>query len=359
MHNASMINERDIVNRILWIELAKTIATFFVVLLHTAAPALYRLGDIKFEFWRYANIYDSSVRLAVPVFFMISGALLLGKDTKGSVPIFLKKRILKVLVPLVGWSAIYIFFSKYILHKDISILASLMQMFFSTQYYHLWFLYVILGIYFFIPIFQTFINNSTIKLQLYFLTLWILMVSIVPLMNKLFPLKIPNHMPMMSGYIGYLLIGYIIARMQITKKYFYLAICIFTVSTMSTIVLTEYFSLQSNKFDGFFYGYFSVTTLPQAVSFLMAIKFFGERVEVNIKKRLIPIIYKLSLTSLGIYLVHPIVLWIISSKLNIHVLNGGNPIYLVPATAGLVFLISFIVTRILQKIPIVQMIVPK
>ena len=48
------------------------------------------------SFWQFINIFESSIRFAVPVFFMISGALLI-KNLNESIKDFYKKRFLKVI----------------------------------------------------------------------------------------------------------------------------------------------------------------------------------------------------------------------------------------------------------------------
>jgi surface polysaccharide O-acyltransferase-like enzyme len=51
-----------------------------VVFLHSAGPVLYKYNEVGPSNWFVANVYDSIVRVCVPLFFMISGFLLLYKD---------------------------------------------------------------------------------------------------------------------------------------------------------------------------------------------------------------------------------------------------------------------------------------
>ena len=92
--------------QILWINLLRVVAMFGVVLLHVTAPLLYKYGKTPMSYWWTANIFDSAVRVCVPLFFMISGYFLLDKSEKLSR--FITKRIKKVVVPLVIWSIVYI-----------------------------------------------------------------------------------------------------------------------------------------------------------------------------------------------------------------------------------------------------------
>ena len=201
-------------SRIVCLDLIKTFAIFSVVFLHTAAPIMGQFGKIDMSYWYIGNIYDSSVRMAVPLFFMVTGALLLGNQKEESLSVFFKKRFSRVVIPLIAWSLIYILFRKYALHQDINIVKLFLSSFVWKVYYHLWFLYAIIGIYMFVPILRIFMKYSSQNLQIYFVFLWILIVSILPLADKIFGLKLPNYMPMMAGYIGYLVLGYLLMKIE-------------------------------------------------------------------------------------------------------------------------------------------------
>lgn len=62
-----------------WIDYLRVIATVSVIFLHVSAeiPTLYK--KIPDDIWWIGNFFDGAVRFCVPLFLMISGALLLGK----------------------------------------------------------------------------------------------------------------------------------------------------------------------------------------------------------------------------------------------------------------------------------------
>lgn len=341
-------------NRILWIDLIRVFSIFSVVFLHSAAPILYKFETIDFSDWMTGNIYDSMVRMAVPLFFMISGVLLLNSKEE-SLLTFFQKRFLKVVIPLIAWSFIYIIFKKYGANQDINIIKNMIYSFNRPEYYHLWFLYAILGIYLFLPILKIFINNSSKNLQLYFIVLWVISVTIIPFINEMSDLPIKSYTPMMAGFIGYFVLGYQLAKIQITKRIFYISIFFIIVSTLITVYGTYYLSEKVNKFDNFFYGYRSISTLIQAISYFIFLKYISENIlSKSIKTS--KAIMTLSITSLGIYLIHPIYIKILT-KLEISVWNG-NPLVMIPIVAILTFLLSFLTIFIIQKIPIVKRIAP-
>lgn len=91
--------------RIVWADLLRFIAIFMVICSHSADPfnvsAEARLNP-EFNFW--GSAYGSFFRPCVPLFAMLTGMLLL--PVKQSMGAFYKKRITRVLVPLVIWSVI-------------------------------------------------------------------------------------------------------------------------------------------------------------------------------------------------------------------------------------------------------------
>src|ERR1700743_2355755 len=98
-----------------WISNLRLIALYAVIVLHCTAPVL-RFDKVPLADWWVADFYKGLVRFAVPVFVMITGALLLHK--KYEIGNFLKKRLLRVVVPFLFWSLVYIWYSWY--NEDIA-----------------------------------------------------------------------------------------------------------------------------------------------------------------------------------------------------------------------------------------------
>lgn len=343
--------------RIIWIDAVKVAAIFSVLILHAASPMLYKLGKIDFPIWQIANIYDSLVRMAVPLFFMVSGALLLNQKEE-SLSTFFSKRFVKVIIPLVAWSIIYILFRKYALNQNIDISDHLFELFYKKQYFHLWFLYTLLGLYLFIPIFKVFVQHSSKTLQLYFLSLWMITVAIIPIINKFSDITIPNYLPMLSGHIGFLLIGYMLSKITISKKIFSLSILLIILTSCITIYGTHELYIEVNKFQSFFYKNLSLTTIIQSVSYFIVIRYLAIKLTSNTNSNQ-TLITQLSLTSFGVYLIHPIFLKLLRSlDISIFTLHGYKILYVIPLTAIAVWVLSFIAVTIIQRIPYVKAIVP-
>jgi len=63
-----------------WINNLRVLAMFLVVILHTTSPMLMAYGKVPNSYWLIADFYNALARFGVPVFVMITGALLLSRD---------------------------------------------------------------------------------------------------------------------------------------------------------------------------------------------------------------------------------------------------------------------------------------
>jgi len=200
-----MSNERNI-----WYDNLRAIATVAVVGIHVSSDYAPATGSIPMsDFW-VGNVFDSLSRFAVPVFVMLSGALLL----PGEYPIgtFMKKRLMRVVVPFVFWSFIYIIRSVYEnvqdgVHYTFEGLArEVFVMFRDGSSIHLWYVYMIIGLYLFIPILGKWVRHSNGKERLYFLVVWLM----VMLLDQPYAEKIKPAIDFgcFAGFGGYLVLGY-------------------------------------------------------------------------------------------------------------------------------------------------------
>src|SRR4051812_36607782 len=85
-----------------WMDLARVVATGAVVLIHVIAPVVSsgRGESLSHLRWWFGNIVDSGCRAAVPLFIMISGALLLSVGRQEGTQEFYAGRLSRVGVPL-------------------------------------------------------------------------------------------------------------------------------------------------------------------------------------------------------------------------------------------------------------------
>jgi len=175
--------------RIIYLDLLRIAATLGVIILHIAASKWMDTPVTTIN-WQIMNIYDSLVRWAVPIFVMISGVFHLEPNRNITFNEEMKiifKKILKIILALMFWGLVYKL-SKYFLHNEeftvYGIIRSLIIIF-GPESYHLWFLYMLIGLYLLTPIFRIFVNNCKREHIEYFLVLFFIIGTCFPLINSI------------------------------------------------------------------------------------------------------------------------------------------------------------------------------
>lgn len=332
----------------LWADNLRAIATVAVIFLHVSAASVYEYGNISASLWWVGNVYDSSVRFCVPVFLMLTGALLLPKDIE--LLDFLKKRLIRIIFPLIFWSLIYILFSLSLKFSDggkITSFETIKYIYVSFRdgsAYHLWYIYMIIGIYLFIPIISKWIRNCNEKEILYFLYIWLCTLFLnQPIFSKI---KINIDLSYFSGFLGYLILGYYLSLKTFKNQKLIKIITIlliafgFFLTAIGTYIMSSY----KRGLDEVFYGYLTPNVFMVSVGIFI---FFKNYTITNAKiARAIGFISKYSY---GIYLIHVLILsllYLIGIKW-----DSINPILSIPIITVLCLSSSSIIIFIINKMP--------
>jgi surface polysaccharide O-acyltransferase-like enzyme len=338
---------------ITWINNLRLLAMFAVIVLHTASPLLFRYNNVPVNNWIIADTYNAIVRFAVPMFVMITGALLLHREYELSS--FLKKRIGRLILPFLFWSLVYIGYQWYIeiivfsddAWANVKLILSQLK---TGASYHLWYVYLLIGLYLFIPILSRFVRNATEKEILYFLAIWFLTI----LISKPYLTQFDTAVDLryFTGYIGYLVLGYYLAYKRFTIPYLaFPALLIFAACVVLITCGTYYLQIKDHELSTFFYEPIGPFVVALSASVFLAAK--------NIKVKMKPIFNTIFLNAgkytLGIYLIHALVLNIL--ELNNITYDIFNPIVSIPLVALLCFIISWVVIYILGKTPLLKYII--
>ena len=322
----------------IWISYLRVIATIAVVVLHVTSYYSSHFDKVPVNEWACANFIDSIVRFCVPVFVMISGALLIPKEEDYAV--FIKKRFKRVLWPFLFWSIIYILFSIKESHDFLAVVKITAKGLLKGASFHFWYVYMILGLYLFIPILSRWIAKAKeYEIQI-FLAIWLFTLFI----DK-YPRQAFSKLELMyfSKYAGYLVLGYYLSTKTFSNrnKTIFFSFLLFAAGVISTSILTYYFSRQQHKTVTTFYEYLTPNVMLSAAAVFVLFK--------NLKLNNSVFINKVSKLSFGIYLVHILILE--------KILDRFSFAETMPATLSIIirsvacFSISFTVIYLLDKIP--------
>ena len=341
-----------------WADLIRVVAIYLVVVVHVSGQLTNIWGRIPVDQWLIADIYGGIARVCVPLFFMISGYLLLPRSE--SLDTFYLKRMPRIIVPLVAWSLIYL--GWYCGNHPNTCTPTLAWNLLLAQgsYYHLWFLYSLLSIYLILPVLRLMFRPEPDKKVLWYLIgLWLIFQPILTMAHKFWNFSIKLGPPLAAGFICYFFLGYLLGEITLSGVRVILSFMIWVISTSITILGTYLFTRISGQFEGFFYDFVSLNVILASAAAFLLLRWLSERKPFT-SPSLHTVTRILALSTFGIYLIHILVIEILSSWIPFLHINSlmGNAIWSIPFVTTLVFMVSFLIIRILQKIPVLRYIVP-
>ncbi len=281
-------------------------ATVAIVLLHTAANGVNRLPLASNDWW-LANIVDSACRAGVPLFLMLTGALFLRRADEPA-KFFYQKRQQRLLWPLLFWSLFYLLWSglkAQVKQQPLFVDQALQSLFSGAPYFHLWFFFMLAGVYLVLPPLRQFwLQLSPGRQTLFCLAALMLQQSLHGL-YFLLALPEPPWPFWFIGYLPYLLLGAWLTRPT----------TITVTPTVPTWRLTGAFALlvlltaalyhwqrQAGLTEPFYYAYHRLS-LPVLAAAILLWHMLG-----RIRIQLHPLAQILPRHSLGIYCLHPVFL---------------------------------------------------
>ena len=303
----------------------------------------------KLSDWLAADFYNALSRFAVPVFVMITGALLLNKEYE--LGAFLKKRLTRIIWPFLFWSLVFIGYCWYdeelnftsdFWHNTGIVLHQLQ----NGAYYHLWYVYMLIGLYLIIPVLGKFVRNASEKEIRYFLVVWFIVIAFSqPYLAHYWPQVDVRYF---SGYIGYLVLGHYLANKPIPKSGLLIPLWVYYLVCLASIVLGTYFVSESTH---------SLSTImyeplgPFIILYSAGIFLLVKATPYRIPRWLVGIRDIAGNYSLGIYLCHALFLTLLGDWGISYLLC--DPWLSIPITALVCFMLSFALIFILSKIPVV------
>ena len=319
---------------IVWLDVVRFIAMFTVVCCHCTDPFNFypgtapNIGEIKL----WGAIYGSVLRPCVPLFVMITGALLL--PVRGDASTFYKKRIPRVFYPFLIWSVLYnlfpwitgllglnpqiiLDFSPYageeVMQQSFSVSLEYILMIpfnFSILAVHMWYIYLLIGLYLYLPVFSAWVEKASERAKLMFLLAWgvtlLLPYYYQFVSNYLWGTCSWNSFGMLyafAGFNGYLLLGHYLKNLEWSlKKTLAIGIPMFAVGYAVTFLgfrhitaLPEY----TDEMLELFFTYCSLNVVMMTIPVFMLAK----KVKVN-SERMKKALANLTVCGFGIYMIH-------------------------------------------------------
>lgn len=319
---------------IVWLDVVRFVAMFTVVCCHCTDPFNFypgtppNIGEIKL----WGAIYGALLRPCVPLFVMITGALLL--PVRGEISVFYKKRIPRVLWPFLIWSVIYNLFpwitgvlgikpevildffpcsGEEVMRQSLPVSLDYIAQIpfnFSIVDVHMWYIYLLIGLYLYLPVFSAWVEKASDKAKLWFLGAWAVTL-LLPYYNQfvaqyLWGTCSWNAFGMLyyfAGFNGYLLLGHYLRNLDWSLgKILAIGLPMFVIGYAVTFFGFRYITALpefSDEMLELFFTYCSLNVVMMTIPVFMLCKKVNFRSE-GIRKALA----NLTLCGFGIYMIH-------------------------------------------------------
>lgn len=280
------------------LELIRMISFVLVIAIHVTNYFCRAYGKIPQGEYLFSLALDTAARVSVPCFFMISGALLLGREEPVSKHI---SRLIRFVIVLVVWSAIYYVWNIGYMKSEYD-LKDILEVPVEA---HLWYLYAMIPIYIAMPFLQVLCRAMSMTLE----RLFLIVTTVAVLVNYgmwLIHQEPYYDFPLIGDrvYAYYLFIGYYIYKyrrhIRISQKTAVI-VCIFSMAASFGITLAAT-TVQQDHYEGAL-TYAAPFIILSAVSFfLFMLRIRGAHFVPGERSR--RIIDLFCSCSFGIYLIH-------------------------------------------------------
>ncbi|MCW2094165.1 MULTISPECIES: acyltransferase [Lelliottia] len=287
-----------------WVNFCRVVAVAAIVLIHSTSFYFYTF-PVGSKAWWIGNIFNSAARWAVPVFIMISGYLIVARGKTQNLKEFYLKRASRIAIPTLIWSIFYVLFFKYAILKgapSFGLSEAIDKIVTGRPYSHMWFLFMLIGMYLATPLFDTLFDRYNDKKKFYIITMWFILSSAYTIAINFYPIRNTYWITWFILYAPYFLAGRLIISNKIPT---YLAALVGLISLATTIFGSYIINISNNTKYEFFYD----PTSPLIIILSIAVFILFSKTNKIIRNS--QFWDSLAPLSMGVFLVHPVFIFLI------------------------------------------------
>ena len=296
-----------------YLDVLRVISILAVLLMHSAGFFDDTVRNYCIQ-WNVSILLGSITRFAVPVFVMISGALMLSKES-----IDLKRlyswNILRFFTAYLFWSLFYTFVYSFISYYGSVSIVSIKNLISGTLkggYFHLWYMPMIIGLYVALPVLHHCVRGMRKEHVGYWIGLNFVICFVIPLLRRngtfehIFGETIDTlHVGFWGEYVFYFTLGYILDKYEMPET-MYKTVCLAGIGCAVFTVLAVWFpSVRA----GTLVDTFRMNNTPNVLLMSTALfVFVKKRISAYPKRSSNRSILFFSELSFGVYFVHEFIL---------------------------------------------------
>ncbi|GAA3725991.1 surface polysaccharide O-acyltransferase-like enzyme [Spinactinospora alkalitolerans] len=340
-----------------WLDMTRVAAMLAVILVHAFAPVVTtKYTDFGTVTWWTANAADSTIRWCVPVFIMISGALLLKPRPEG-LRVFYRRRFSRIGVPLAVWTIAYLTWDR-LYWSGISFADAVREVLSGNPALHLYFLFVLAGLYVLTPFLRIITLHATTRTLWWFAIMMSSLGVVDQAVSAFDGIGEPNAVTRFLPFVGYYVMGYLLRDTALTRRQIWGTAGVFVASILATALGAGAIARATGGWGGeadYVYDYLSPTVMVMSIAAFLLFRAVGTHLPVftaedrdtePARRRL----KTLSDLSFGVFLVHVIVLYQLRDLTGV----PDHALGMVATALGhtvAVLLISIAVTAVFKRIP--------
>lgn len=363
-------------------ELMRIVAAFFVIFNHTGEDGFLLYAgypDNSLQYWLYACV-TVFCKMAVPLFFAVSGALLLGKRGESLATVY--RKVGRIAMVLVLWSLFYysydMYVSQQIVSPDTFFIEFLKKLYTQELNGVFWYLYAYIGYLMTLPILREIASSLSTKTFLYLFGLALFCFAILPMTeyllwqdnyninSKILPSWLNYNFARTGQIFVCPLLGYFLNEK--TKNFWNLKrILLLNLANVFAVIFSIYmihfkslvYEMTVPTLDLFYSNFDLLGATTVFVTIQYVIKNRKQTAGKPLLKRLEQLTYSMGACSFGIYLMHSFVIGQTLDRLLFPLRNSLhlNPMIAVLLYCGIVLAICYIVTLLLRHLPLLRKLV--
>lgn len=195
-----------------YISFLRILAMFSIIAAHTVAPPVIYYASQYSDFWLRLSVVIAEIcRGGVYIFIAISGALFLQPQKELALSKLFKKYILRIALSLLIFGTLFALMEIVFTQKTFrpsQILSALLNMVQNKSWGHLWYLYMLAGLYLVTPILKRFVNGASDCEIRYALLVLLVFNLLFPTLEKYTGIKVGFYIPFSGVHVFIYLLGY-------------------------------------------------------------------------------------------------------------------------------------------------------
>ncbi len=303
------------------------------------------------------DAYAAAAYMAVPLFVMLSGVLLLDQNKTGeSLKVFYKKRFLRIGGPLIFWTIFYFWWGT-IVYKESLTTSKILAGLFSGSYPHLWFLYMLIGLYLAMPFLRAMVNNLDRSKFKWLIILWLVGNLSVPIINQFAPFPFNPVLFVFGGWVGYYLLGAYLSKTKVSNWKATLGLAVGLAATIfGSWWMTGTFGESK---VGFFHEPLNATMILSSVSLFLFLTAVPKARINSANPKLKAVLLWVSENTLPIYLMHFFIMQLLQYGYLGVTINQAtiSPIIEIPLLVAATFALTAAILYPLKKIPYIKYVI--